>query len=371
MLQEDDDPFGSYGLRRISLEDKLTFDRFFCTCRTRLSDYTFANTFIWRDSIHLRWQIFHGCLCVFANGDRGLTMLFPPLGNSDADPVAALRQSLEICESYNARANLTQWTRVEYVSQELMHRLGKELRIEDCGSRIEAKEPREDDCGSTRNLLRAGTMSGDYVYRTARIIDLAGTDLASKRQARNRFARRYAAHTEDLAARHVDQCLELLKAWREQSRAGEALASEGLNPDVAAAVQVKKRKEVAATADALHNAQALGLRGMVLFAAEPGGPSKLVGFTLGEMLDEQTCSIVIEKTNRDYAGSAQYIFSEFCRQYWSHTTYCNVGDDWEVPSLAWTKQSYRPVARLEKFVLRPAYPMLAAPRSASTQLQAV
>src|ERR1017187_7874542 len=141
MLQKDDDPFGSYGLRRISLEDKLTFDRFFCTCRTRLSDYTFANTFIWRDSIHLRWQIFHGCLCVFANGDRGLTMLFPPLGDSQADPVAALRESLEICESYNARANLTQWTRVEYVSQELMQRLGKELRIEDCGLRIEQKEP--------------------------------------------------------------------------------------------------------------------------------------------------------------------------------------------------------------------------------------
>jgi hypothetical protein len=136
-------------------------------------------------------------------------------------------------------------------------------------------------------------------------------------------------------------------------------------------VQVKKRKEVAATADALHNAQALGLRGMVLFAGEANGPGKLVGFTLGEMLDEQTCSIVIEKTNRDYVGSAQYIFSEFCRQYWSHTTYCNVGDDWEVPSLAWTKQSYRPVARLEKFVLRPVYPMASAPRGAKTQLQAV
>ena len=332
------------------MDDKPTFDRLFRTCRTRLSDYTFANTFIWRDSIHLRWQIFHGCLCVFANGDRGLTMLFPPLGPAEGDPVAALRQSLEICEAYNARANLNQWTRVEYVSQEMMQRLG---------------------ASHNPTHLRAGTMSGDYVYRTARIIDLAGSDLASKRQARNRFARRYAAHTENLAPHHVPQCLELLETWREQSRAGEALAAEGINPELAAAVQVKKRKEVAATADALHNAQALGLRGMVLFAGEANGPGKLVGFTLGEMLDEQTCSIVIEKTNRDYVGSAQYIFSEFCRQYWSHTTYCNVGDDWEVPSLAWTKQSYRPVARLEKFVLRPVYPMASAPRGAKTQLQAV
>ncbi len=97
----------------------------------------------------------------------------------------------------------------------------------------------------------------------------------------------------------------------------------------------------------------------------------LAGFTLGEMLDEETCSIVIEKTDRRFVGSAQYIFSEFCRQCWSHTTYCNVGDDWEVPSLAWTKQSYRPVSRLEKFVLRPIYPVSVKIAPAESHLQAV
>ena len=98
----------------------------------------------------------------------------------------------------------------------------------------------------------------------------------------------------------------------------------------------------------MRNYQVLGLRGMVLFADD-----RLVGFTLGEMLSPDTCSIIIEKTDRDYTGSAQYIFSEFCRQHWAHTAWCNVGDDWEVPSLAWTKQSYRPAFRLEKWVLRP------------------
>jgi hypothetical protein len=151
-----------------------------------------------------------------------------------------------------------------------------------------------------------------------------------------------------------------------QSTEGDSQASQSLPPALAVNVLVKKRKEVAAAADALINARALGLKGMVLFAGET-----LVGFTLGEMLDERTCSIVIEKTNRDYVGSAQYIFSEFCRQYWPHTTWCNVGDDWEVPSLAWTKQSYRPVARLEKFVLRPVYPTVLAPRGGKGQLQAV
>jgi ribosomal-protein-alanine N-acetyltransferase len=71
-------------------------------------------------------------------------------------------------------------------------------------------------------------------------------------------------------------------------------------------------------------------------------------------LGPQTCSILIEKTDRTFAGSAQYIFSEFCRQHWADTTWCNVGDDWEIPSLAWTKDSYRPAFRMNKWTVRPA-----------------
>ena len=317
MDTDDADPFGSCGLLPLGLQDKPLFDQFFGACSTRLSDYTFANTFIWRDSIHLHWQLFSGCLCVFANGDGGLTMLFPPIGQGDLR--AALRRCLDICESYNARAGLEHWTRIEYISDE--------LRAKFPGDFIH--EP----------------MSGDYVYLTRRLIDLAGGDLSSKRQARNRFARRYPARTELFESRHLPQCLELLEIWRQQAQQGP---SRRLNADF------KRAKEVAATADAMKYFQPLGLKGMVLYAGD-----ELVGFTLGEMLSPDTCSILVEKTHRDYAGSAQYIFSEFCRQCWSGTTYCNVGDDWDLPSLAWTKQSYRPVMRVPKWVLRPALATLA------------
>lgn len=311
MCQDDDDPFGSYGLHPITLQDKPAFDEFFSFCHTRLSDYTFANTFIWRQSIHLHWKILQGCLCVFANGDGGLTMLFPPLGI--ADRAGALRQALEICESYNANAHLTDWTRVEYVSEDLLEEL--------------------------KGSFTAEPMSGDYIYATARMADLAGSDLASKRQARNRFERRYHAATEPFGAKHLPQCLELLALWQEQ---------RGQQEPARSIIQIKQCKETAAAADALEHAAALGLEGMVLHA-----DGKLIGFTLGEMLNANTCSIVIEKTDRNYVGSAQYIFNEFCRKNWSHTTWCNVGDDWEVPSLAWTKQSYRPAMRVPKWVLRP------------------
>ncbi len=303
------------GLRRIELADKPAFDQFFSTCQSPLSDYSFANTFIWRDSIHLRWAVLHDCLCVFANGDGGLTMLFPPLGRGDL--TAATREALGICEDYNNAARLNHWTRIEYVSKELL--AGIKLPID------------------------VAPMSGDYVYLTQRMIDLAGGDLASKRQASNRFARRYQARTEELAPHHVPQCLGLLELWQRQAQHQDQAGS------AASAASFKRGKEIAATADALRHADALGLRGMVLIADD-----RIVGFTLGEMISPDTCSIVIEKTDRQYVGSAQYIFSEFCRRYWSHARWCNVGDDWEIPSLAWTKQSYRPAMRIEKYVVRPA-----------------
>jgi hypothetical protein len=311
---DDDDPFGSHGLRPVQLGDKSVFDRYLSCCATRLSDYTFANTFIWREPIHLRWTVLEDCLCVFANGDGGLTLLFPPMG--PGDPLAAMERCLAICDDYNAANRFEGWTRVEYVSREMLQRLG--------GRRDFVVRP----------------MSGDYVYRTQRMIDLAGGDLASKRQARNRFARRYESRTEPYAPRHLEGCLELLSLWQGQvaGTAGQSGSSAGL----------KRSKDVVAAREALLHCEALGLKGMVLYAGD-----RMVGFTLGEMLDPQTCSILIEKTDREYAGSAQFIFSEFCRQFWSHAPWCNVGDDWEVPSLAWTKESYRPAMRLEKFILRP------------------
>ena len=312
---DDDDCLASHGLRRMDLADKPVFDDHFATCKTRLSDYSFANTFIWRDAIRLGWRVIGDRLCVFVNGAGGLTLLFPPIGPGDI--ARAVSESLAICDDYNAAVGLEGVTRIEYVSEESLGELPGEFSAE--------------------------PMSGDYVYETPRMIDLDGSDLASKRQARNRYARRYEARTEPFGPEHVGSCLRLLDLWHRQHEEGSC--------EILRAAHLKRLKEEVATSDALRNAEALGLTGMVLYAGD-----ELVGFTFGELLDADTCSILIEKTDRACAGSAQYIFSEFCRQYWPTTRWCNVGDDWEVPSLAYTKASYRPAYRIPKWVVRPVRP---------------
>ena len=84
-----DDPDGQrFGLAHVQLTDKPIFDGVFGNLAQPISDYTFANTFIWSTSLKLYWAQMDRHLCVFANGTGDLTMLMPPMpqpGATDAD----------------------------------------------------------------------------------------------------------------------------------------------------------------------------------------------------------------------------------------------------------------------------------------------
>lgn len=330
----DDDPpldhlLARYGLRPVRLADRPTFDGYFATLADPLSDYTFSQIFTWRNSLHIAWTVLSGHLCVFANGSGDLTLLLPPIGTGTGDPDLALRQAVELMDDYNVAAGVPERTRVEYASEELVARLD-------------------------RGRIDVVPMGTDYVYDTARMIDLAGGDLASKRQAKNRFQRLYAHRVESYdPARHLDGCLALLNGWQAHQD-----QHRGADPSVNA---VKRQKEATATELALRYAAPLGLTGMVVYA-DDGSPTpthnlqpatRIKGFTFGEPLGVDQSSILIEKTDLAAKGLAQFIFSDFCRQHWADRPRCNVGDDWGLESLAWTKQSYRPVRLLQKYALTP------------------
>ncbi len=68
--------------------------------------------------------------------------------------------------------------------------------------------------------LHVEPMGADYVYDVNRMIDLAGGDLSSKRQAKNRFMRNYEHRVEAYdAATHREECLRLLECWKDHQDA--------------------------------------------------------------------------------------------------------------------------------------------------------
>jgi ribosomal protein S18 acetylase RimI-like enzyme len=310
------DPFGKWELRPVELADQPLLCRYLRPLVQPLSDYTFSQIFTWRNSLRLLWREIDQHLCIFANGTGDLTLLIPPIagdaGASSTD--AALRRAFELMDDYNASHGVPDRSRIEYVSEELLARLD-------------------------RRGLTAQPMGHDYIYDTQRMIDLAGGDLKSKRQERNRFMRDNRFHVEPYSGdRHLEPCLNLLNSWKIHQDA-QHLEEPNLS-------SIKRQKESRATELALRHAGELGLMGMVVYVEDA-----LRAFTFGEPLGTDQASIVIEKTDLAVKGLAQFIFSEFCRLHWSDKPLINAGDDWGLESLAWTKASYRPVKLLKKYVL--------------------
>jgi ribosomal-protein-alanine acetyltransferase len=409
----DEDPFLGWGLRPVEMADRAVLNPYFASLSDPLSDYTFAQLFTWRNSLRIIWRLMDGHLCVFANGTGDLTLLMPPIGDTGGN--RAMKSAFELMDAYNAEHGVPDRSRVEYASDELVHRF---------------------DC----SRLEQHPMRADYLYDVNRMIDLAGGDLSSKRQAKNRFLRNYEHRVETYSATaHFDDCMRLLDTWKIHQ---DAHHLEEPNNNA-----IKRSKESIATALCLQSADVLGLEGMVVYVREgaegsgfgvqgsgvdgprrdtgispvqgalevrnPGsieapnrqhgrdarvttsGPASvgsasadaephngatgasakadptrdtrearhtraatqsspwvLRAFTFGEPLGSAQSSITIEKTDLNIKGLAQFIFSEFCRTHWSRYPLVNVGDDWGLETLAWTKQSYRPVKMLQKYVLR-------------------
>ncbi len=328
----DDNPPGRGSLAPISLQHKALFNAVFANLAQPTSDYSFANLFVWTAPLKLYWASLHRHLCVFANGTGDLTLLLPPLPEPGAERAAlkrALADSWEIMDDYNDRHADRSQSRVEYVSDEMLEQVNSVL-----GGDL---------------ALSAAPMGGDYIYPVGNMIELPGKALKSKRHGKTKFMRDYPDHrAQPLRAEHVAACTELLHTWRRHGdESHEGQVTEDQHQQSTAEL---RRRDAAACAHALQHFESLGMKGLVLFAQ-----GRLIGFTLGESLSPMQASILFEKTDPAFHGAPQFIFSEFCRQCWADKPEINVGDDWGIPTLRFTKQSYRPTRQLLKYTLtRPA-----------------
>ena len=290
----DDNPPGRGSLAPISLHHQSVFNAVFANLAQPTSDYSFANLFAWTAPLKLYWASLHRHLCVFANGTGDLTLLLPPLPEPGAERAAlrkALADSWEIMDDYNDRHADRSQSRVEYVSDEMLEQVNGVL-----GGDL---------------TLSAAPMGGDYIYPVGNMIDLPGKALKSKRHGKTRFMREFPDHrTELLRPEHVPACIELLHAWRRHG--DESHEGQVTEDQLQQSTAELRRRDAAACANSLEHFETLGMKGLVLFAKD-----RLIGFTLGESLSPMQASILFEKTDPDFHGAPQFIFSEFCRLCWA------------------------------------------------------
>jgi hypothetical protein len=213
--------------------------------------------------------------------------------------------------------------------------------------RIERADQRliEEIKGSRDLQLEPAREQFDYVYRSDDLIRLAGRKYHSKRNHINKFLHSYAFAYAALQEDHLEACLELSGLWCEVRRCEEDL---------------NLLEEWEAVREALTHFHALSIQGGVILIQ-----NKVEAFALGELLNDQTAVVHIEKANSEIPGLYTMINQQFCEKSWPQVPSINREQDLGEPGLRRAKLSYYPDHLIEKFRIQladsPENPEVAPP----------
>lgn len=174
----------------------------------------------------------------------------------------------------------------------------------------------------------------DYVYEASKLIDLSGKKLSGKRNHIHQFLRQYADDYEYVPVDEskLSECKRILDAWCDKNE------SESVHPD---------NSERVACYELFNNWSRLGVKGALLKVA-----GRFEAFTVGELLNRETAAIRIEKANSSINGIYTVINREFCAHEWNHVKYVNREEDMGIKGLRKSKQSYNPVSRVNKYLVK-------------------
>ncbi|MFA5103805.1 MAG: phosphatidylglycerol lysyltransferase domain-containing protein [Candidatus Margulisiibacteriota bacterium] len=279
-------------------EDKELFENYYFRRKIEISDHAFTNYYIWRKIDQPQLTIIAGCLCALVMGPDKRRHFMMPLGDGD------VKEAGKICLEHTGSIIRADYHFKEAVGQ---------------NEQYEIVEDRD---------------NFDYVYLTKDIAGLKGRNYDGKRNHINAFLKNNIYVYEKMEKKHIDACIELNDIWCESKKK----ESEGF-PNLEC--------EAEAARETLLNKDFLGLIGGVIIVND-----KILAFSLGQKLTEDTAVIHIEKSDPAVRGAAQLINREFASNELANFTYINREQDMGHPGLRRAKMSYHPVELKKKYNIR-------------------
>ncbi len=170
----------------------------------------------------------------------------------------------------------------------------------------------------------------DYVYLSKELIELKGRKFHNKKNHVNSFRKTYENYQYvPMTVEMTKQCIEFMTEW-----CNERGCVKGDSIDC----------ERNAIVEAMNNFTVLGFQGGAIFI-----DGKMIGFTFGELSNDDTAVIHVEKGRLEYKGVYGVINQEFCAHNWQHIEYINREEDMGIEGLRKAKESYHPVKMIEKY----------------------
>jgi|WetSurMetagenome_2_1015567.scaffolds.fasta_scaffold46402_3 uncharacterized protein len=287
--------------KTLELKDKDVFQKFLKLYKPETSELTFTNLFVWRSHYKFQWSLYKDWLIILSSEGEYGTFAMEPVGPSPRDDVTRM---------------LLEW-------------MGEEKK--EVNPRIERADERivSEIEGAKGMIIEPTRDHFDYVYIRDDLVQLAGNKYRSKRNHINQLLRTYSYRYSELTSEHIQDCIELQDRWCEMKRCEDDLDLLG---------------EWDAVKEILNSYESLDVQGGVITIE-----NKVMAFTIGQMLNDDTAVVHIEKADPEIPGLYPVINQQFCEISWQDVRYINREQDLGMPGLREAKLSYYPDHLVKKF----------------------
>jgi len=289
------------GFKHLELGDKEMVTAYLQGDRPVTSELTFTNLFIWRHCYHPAWMERENCLLIVMQTKDGSLFGLPPLGQGDK--VKALRFLADELSRVHPGAGICRVP--EGFVEQFVDR-----------SEFEVLPDRD---------------NSDYVYLADDLINLRGKKYHKKKNHLNKFLKTSAYEYHALDQELVKSFLEMQEQWCQ-------IRDCAKDPDLL--------MEDYAVYQALMHFLELEYQGGAIFV-----DGRMEAFALGELLNENTAVIHIEKANQQIPGIYAAINQLFCLHAWNDVEYVNREQDLGIEGLRKAKMSYHPHHLVNKYIL--------------------
>ncbi len=292
----------------ITLNSKPLFDSYISLRRPQISEMTFTNFFAWRYYYKFRYKVIAGLLCIVAAPARIEPYAMMPIGDINEENFALAYKELK-----------------GYFTERGWKFCFKKLTRDDLeymGKYVASEE-----------RIIFDRDNSDYLYNTEDLLNLRGKKYDGKRNHINKFKKLHEFEYVPLECSLLDECTRIMEEWCRQKNCS---CQEG------------DYCERSANLELLRNFRTLGCKGALIKV-----DGDYEAFTVGEMLNDNTAVIHIEKAKNTIDGLFTLINQQFVQHEWSGTAFVNREQDLGLEGMRKAKLSYNPVSIVEKFTVYP------------------
>lgn len=289
----------------IKIEDKALLESYFDQVDYRATEYNFMTLYMWGSASLLKYHANKNFLLLFGESDGQLFALQPVCHEDFYESALDYIEGIFIAHNQSILYKAISEKFVLYLEEHHPNKYQFDYNID----------------------------QSDYFYDAEKMRSLSGRKLHGKKNHFNAFIKTYGDRYEyrRLGKEDYEDCMLLLDKWSENREELRSLNTErdGI-------------KRIFEHFDQLDNVRIGGIFMDGILEA----------FTVGDLLNEDTVLVHIEKANSAFRGLYVAISKFFLENEFPDAAYVNREEDMGIEGLRKAKQSYRPIEMIVKYEVR-------------------